>query len=116
MNRKAEVFLNGNLVGELCRNTTGYVFRYTEFGKLVGIVEKRARKIITDISAARHEPRVKEMVGKSFLNRENKESYHNLYQDKLKRFRYSFLKQIGGQCLGRNDFQPCLTVHNHARP
>ena len=30
MNRKAEVFLNGNLVGELCHNTTGYVFRYTD--------------------------------------------------------------------------------------
>ncbi len=30
MNRKAEVFLNGNLVGELRRNATGYVFRYTD--------------------------------------------------------------------------------------
>ena len=30
MNRKAEVFLNGGLVGELYHNATGYVFRYTD--------------------------------------------------------------------------------------
>ena len=67
---------------------------FLEFGRRVGIVEKRVRKIISDISAVKKEPKVKEMIDKSFLDSENKEVYYDLYQDKLKRFRYSFLRQI----------------------
>ena len=67
---------------------------FLEFGRRVGIVEKRVRKIISDISAVKKEPKVKEMAERSFLNSENKEVYYDLYQDKLKRFRYSFLRQI----------------------
>jgi len=89
-------FFNGDFETQSYQANAFYAYDdFLEFGKRVGIVEKRVRKIIADISAAGHEPKVKEMVGKSFLNEENKESYHDLYQDKLKRFRYSFLKQIG---------------------
>ncbi len=67
---------------------------FLEFGRRVGIVEKRVKKIVSDISAINKEPKVRKMIYRSFLDSENKEAYHDLYQDKLKRFRYSFLKQI----------------------
>ncbi len=67
---------------------------FLEFGKRIGMTEIRVRKIIADISDAAKEAKVKDLINRSFLDKENKENYYQMYQEQLKRFRYSFLKQI----------------------
>ncbi len=65
---------------------------FFELGLKIGLCEPIVKHEIQLFSA--FEKEVEDLVGRSFLNEEMKKDYLKLYQDKLKRMRYSFLEKI----------------------
>jgi serine/threonine-protein kinase HipA len=65
---------------------------FYELGLKVGLPEPIVKHEIQLFST--FEKEVERLIGLSFLNEEMKNDYLKLYQDKLKRVRYSFLKRV----------------------
>ena len=64
---------------------------FLTFGIKIGITPKRVAKIITFF--LQDYSQTHQLINRSFLSEESKNAYSNLYFDKLKRLRYSFLKR-----------------------
>ncbi|MBC8110375.1 MAG: HipA domain-containing protein [Verrucomicrobia bacterium] len=64
------------------------------FGTKIGIVQKRVKRFLAEFVDTTKETQIFSLVKRSFLDETTKSQYLESYQLKIKRFNYSFLKQI----------------------